>query len=164
MRSFQDDIPRNHCFGCGPLNPDGLQIESRWAAPEDPSEEARVAVCRWRARPHHMAGPTHVVNGGMLATVIDCHAICTAIADAYEREGRELGSGPEIWYATGELTVRYLAPTPIDAEVELRARVVEARDRVTRLRCTVLAAGEPRAEADVTAVRVPPAWRDAPAP
>ena len=159
MDSFQGAIPRNHCFGCGPLNPDGLRIESRWEGEGD----ARVAVCRWRPAPHHVAGPTHVVNGGIIATVVDCHTVCTAIADGYERAGRAVGEGEEIWYVTGELKVRFLAPAPIGADLELRARIVETGERKTRLACTVLAAGKPRAEAEVVAVRVPAAWRDAPA-
>lgn len=181
MDSFQDAIPRNHCFGCGPLNPNGLRIESRWresaegdgargddtrkdgARGDSEGSEARTAVCRWRPESHHVAGPTNVVNGGILATVIDCHAVCTAIADAYERAGRALGEGEEIWYATGELRVRYLAPAPMGTDLELEARVLEAGERTTRLACTVSAAGRARAEAEVVAVRVPAAWRDAPA-
>ena len=145
MGSFQDAIPRNHCFGCGPLNPDGLHIQSTWV--ED------VAALE------HMAGPTHVLNGGIIATIFDCHGICTAIADAYDREGRPIGGGADIWYATGDLRVRYLAPTPLGPELELRAWIEDVDGRKTTLRSVLVCEGEARAAADVLAVRVPEAWR-----
>ncbi len=30
MTALQDLISHNHCYGCGPDNPDGLQIKSYW--------------------------------------------------------------------------------------------------------------------------------------
>ena len=45
------------------------------------------AVSTFTPQPFHMAGPTNVLNGGIIGTVIDCHCICTAFADAYRREG-----------------------------------------------------------------------------
>lgn len=149
--AFQDRIPDNRCWGCGPLNPDGLQIKSRWDGDE--------AVCTFRPSPAHMAGPPHVLNGGIIATVLDCHAVCTAIADGYRREGREIGTGEAIWYATGRLEVRYLRPTPLAAPVRLRARIVAREGRKTRLEVTLTSAGATCAEAEVLAVRVPSAWR-----
>ncbi len=150
-QAFQDRIPNNHCFGCGPLNPEGLYLKSRWEDDE--------AVCLWTPKPHHMAGPTHILNGGIIATIMDCHTICTAIADAYQRDGRAVGEDPELWYATGKLEVHYLKPTPLEGPVTLRARVAEAGARKTVLTCTLYADDQARAEAAVVAVRVPEAWR-----
>lgn len=149
--SIQEHIPDNHCFGCGTLNPDGLHIHSHWQGDE--------TVCVWTPLPQHMAGPTHILNGGIIATIIDCHSVCTAIAEAYRREGRDVGEGPQLWYATGRLEVRYLRPTDLAAPVTLRARIVEAGQRKTVLGCTLTSENELRAEAEVVAVRVPPAWR-----
>jgi hypothetical protein len=92
QKAFQELIQGNHCFGCGNLNKHGLQIRSYWDGEE--------TVCNWKPREYHMAGPAHVLNGGIIATLIDCHSICTAIAAAYRNEGREIGSGERIWYAT----------------------------------------------------------------
>ena len=80
--AFQDLIPDNFCFGCGADNPDGLQIKSYW--------EGEGSICRYTPRPYHAAGPRHLLNGGIIAMLIDCHTICTAVADAYRREGREI--------------------------------------------------------------------------
>jgi len=149
--AFQDRFPDNFCFGCGADNPDGLQIKSFW--------EGDHAICRYRPLPHHAAGPRHVLNGGIIATIIDCHCVCTAIADAFRREGREIGSSPDIWYATGSLNVRYLRPTPLDGEVAIHAHVARTEDRKTWLECHLTAGGKVCAEADLIAVRVPEEWR-----
>jgi acyl-coenzyme A thioesterase PaaI-like protein len=100
-----------------------------------------------------------VLNGGIIATIIDCHCVCTAIADAYRREGRAIGAEPPIWYATASLRIDYLRPTPIAGPISLRARILEAGPRKTRLDCVLLAGGEECARGEVLAVRVAEAWR-----
>ena len=147
----------NFCFGCGADNPDGLQLKSAWAAADD-----ALAVATWRPSPLHAAGPRHILNGGIVATLLDCHGICTAVADAYRREGRDVGSDPELWYATASMTVDYLRPAPVDAPVDLTGRVVEVDDRFTTVACPLDSAGKPRATATVRAVRVPDSWRRPP--
>lgn len=150
-KAIQDCMPHNHCWGCGTLNPRGLQIKSYWDGAE--------TVCSFQPSPEHMAGPTHVVNGGIIAAVIDCHTICTAIADAYRAAGRPLGSEPLLWCVTASLKIDYLAPTPIEGPMELRARVREAKGRKRIVDCTVQAGGRACARAEVIAVEVPPARR-----
>jgi acyl-coenzyme A thioesterase PaaI-like protein len=152
-KAIQDAIPHNHCWGCGTLNPRGLFIKSYL--------EADGAVCRFQPAPEHMAGPTHVVNGGIIAAVIDCHSICTAIADAYRASGRELGSEPLLWSVTASMKIDYLAPTPISEPMELRARVREASGRKRIVECTVRSGGRDCARAEIVAVEVPAAWRAA---
>ena len=146
-QAFQDRIPNLHCFGCGPENAAGLRIKSTWSGKGE-------SVCRFRPEPHHSAGPRHVVNGGVIATVMDCHAICTAVADGYQRAGLAIGEGDEILYVTGSLSVTYLEPAPIDACLEFRATVSTFEERKTRLTCTVAADGTPVAKGEVVAVRV----------
>ena len=34
MKAFQDTVPDNHCYGCGPENPKGMQIKSYWDGDE----------------------------------------------------------------------------------------------------------------------------------
>jgi acyl-coenzyme A thioesterase PaaI-like protein len=150
--AIQDSIPHNHCWGCGTLNPRGLRIKSH--------PEGDGAVCRFQPSPDHMAGPTHVVNGGIIAAVVDCHSICTAIADSYRVAGRELGSEPLLWSVTASLKIEYLAPTPITAPMELHARVRETRGRRRIVECTVRSGGRDCARAEVVAVEVPAAWRE----
>lgn len=150
--AIQDQIPHNHCWGCGTLNPRGLRIKSH--------RDGEETVCRFQPSPDHMAGPTSVVNGGILAAVIDCHAVCTAIDAAYRAAGRPLGSEPLLWAVTASLKIDYLAPTPIGEPLEVRARIVEAKGRKRTVACTVRSGGRECARAEVLAIEVPPAWRD----
>ncbi|MGR5061898.1 PaaI family thioesterase [Photobacterium sp. DNB22_13_2] len=149
--SFQAQIKGNHCFGCGSENPQGLKIHSYWGADD-------TALCRFTPEPYHCAAPTHFLNGGIIATVIDCHCICTAMADAYRRSGREIGEGEPIWFATGGLSLQYLRPVSINAKLVLKARVMAADERKAELRCKLLANGKIAVEAKLTAVRVPDSW------
>jgi acyl-coenzyme A thioesterase PaaI-like protein len=150
--AFQDRIKNNRCWGCGSLNDHGLQLKSHW--------EEDVSVCTWTPGPMFMAGPTHILYGGTIASLIDCHCVCTAIARGYETEGRGVGEGDPIWYATGTLNVRYLSPTPIDEPVTLRARITEETPTRTNLTCSVTSGGIERVTAQVVAVRVTTGWFD----
>jgi acyl-coenzyme A thioesterase PaaI-like protein len=151
VAAFQDRIRDNHCWGCGADNPDGLHLKSEW--------EGDVAVAQWMPSLAHAAGPRHVLNGGIIATVLDCHGVCTAIADAYRREGRAIGSEPDLWFATTSIQIEYLRPTPIDAELRLVASIREADGKRAAVECSLEAAGKERARAVVQSVRVPDEWR-----
>jgi acyl-coenzyme A thioesterase PaaI-like protein len=149
--AFQDQMRDNFCWGCGADNPRGLQLKSHW--------DGDVAVATWMPRSEHAAGPRHVVNGGIIATLLDCHAICTAVAAAYRRDEREIGSDPDIWYATASMSIGYLRPAPIDELLSLSAREIAAEGRVTTVECVLESDGKVRAQASVRAVRVPDEWR-----
>jgi acyl-coenzyme A thioesterase PaaI-like protein len=148
--AIQDQLPHNHCYGCGADNDLGLQIKSYW--------DGSVATCEYQPRPEQCAGPTHLVYGGTIASLIDCHSVCTAIAQRYALEGRPVGDGELIWYVTGKLDIDYRAPTPIDQPVTLLASIVEAGEKKSVVRCTLSSGGLTTAEASVIAVRVPSAW------
>lgn len=154
--AFQDRMLDNHCFGCGPNNEKGLRIKSFWDGDD--------SVCTFRPSPEHAAGPKRYLNGGIIATIIDCHGICTAVADLYRAEGREIGTEPSLWCVTGTLSVRYMAPVPIDRPVELRATIVERAGKRMNLECLLLSDGDECARGEVVAIRVPPEWRGDHAP
>ena len=152
MTAIQDRIPHNHCYGCGPENPDGLQIKSYW--------DGEASVCTYVPRPEQCAGPTQFLYGGTVASIIDCHCVCTSIANYYQRDGFEVGEGPPIWCVTGGLHVSYLKPTPIDQAVELRATIRECTDKKTILDCTLSCNGVVTAVGEVIAIRVADKWRE----
>ena len=155
MDAFQDLIQGNHCFGCGPTNSDGLQIKSYWEQ-SDPSTER--AICDFTPKPFHNAGMTHFLNGGIIASVMDCHAICTAMADGYLREGRPVGTGDTIWYVTGKLNVNYLKPVPID-QVSRFIMTIERREgKKTWLSGALNINNGTLATAEILAIRVPESW------
>ena len=142
---FQDFMPGNVCFGCGRDNHFGLQISSFW--------EGEEAVCIWNSEEKYQ-GWKGILNGGIIATLVDCHCMGAAAAAAYRAEDRALGSEPEYRYATGTLEVKYLKPTPNDKPIEIRAKVTEIKGRKTVLHCTVAVEGVVTAEAHVVAIRV----------
>lgn len=149
--ALQDQIPHNHCFGCGPDNSRGLRIKSFW-------DGVGPSVASFQPQPHHCAGPAHFVNGGIIATLIDCHCVCTATAAAYFAAGRAVGSEPHLHFATTSLRVDYLRPVPLTSELQLAATVTELRDRRYVLSCELKAAGKVCASASVEAAQVPESW------
>jgi acyl-coenzyme A thioesterase PaaI-like protein len=150
--AIQDQLEGNLCFGCGPSNPNGLRIKSYYRDSE--------GLCTFQPKPEHSAGPRHVLNGGILATVIDCHGVCTAIAAAYEAENRPIGSDPPLWYVTGSLSVDYFLPTPIAEPLVLRARVREVKGRKSTVEVEAKSGDKLVAEATVLAIRVPLTFLD----
>lgn len=148
QRAFQDYYPEQvaHCYGCGRLNEHGLQIKSYW--------EGEEAVARYRPRPYHTAIPGYVY-GGLIASLIDCHSTGTAAAAAHRAAGRPMDSEPMLRFLTASLHVDYLKPTPIDAELEVRARAVEIKGRKVVIESTLYAHGEACAKGIVVAVRMP---------
>ncbi len=151
MTAFQDAMKDNFCWGCGADNPDGLHLKSDW--------EGDDAIARWTPDAMFAAGPRHFLNGGIIATLLDCHGVCTAIAEAYRREDREIGSEPSIWHATTAMQIDYLRPTAIDAELIVRGNVSEVGEDGTTVLCTLESGGKERAIAHVTSIRVPDSWR-----
>lgn len=144
---YADDM--SHCYGCGRLNPEGLQIKSYW--------EGEESVCRFQPRPYHTALPGYVY-GGLIASLIDCHGTGTAAAAIYRAENREMGTEPPVRFVTASLHVDYLAPTPIDTVIELRGRVKEVTGRKAVIAVNLLARGVVCARGEVVAVQVPPDW------
>ena len=74
--AIQDRLRDNFCWGCGADNPDGLHLKSYW--------DGRAAVATFVPADMFAAGPRHVLNGGIVATLLDCHGVCAAIAQAYD--------------------------------------------------------------------------------
>jgi acyl-coenzyme A thioesterase PaaI-like protein len=143
--SLQERLPV-HCFGCGVLNTKGLQIRSRWCGDE--------CVCRWQPREEHIGHPG-VVYGGTIASVVDCHAIWTALSHACAVDMLELGrDAVPFAYVTGRLAIDYLKPADVAQPLVLRARIVEHGARKSIVACRVMQGEITCATAEVVAVRV----------
>jgi len=134
------------CYGCGRLNEHGLHVKSYWDGEE--------AVCHFKPEPYHTAIPGYVY-GGLLASLIDCHSTGTAAAASYAAEGRPPGSDPPLRFVTGSLHVDYLRPTPIDAELEIRAWVKELKGRKVVVQSSLYAKGEETVRGEALCVRMP---------
>ncbi len=149
----QDGLFGNSCHGCGAWNERGLRIKSRW--------EGGVSICEFVPQPHHAAMPPDIVNGGIIASVIDCHSVCTAIDDAYRRVGRYSGDGkrPLLWYATVSLHVEYLKPTPLAEPFIVKAKITAVDNRRTSLTTELTTAnGDVTCAGEVVAAQVSDRW------
>jgi uncharacterized protein (TIGR00369 family) len=148
MRAIQDLYPDDfaHCYGCGRLNPSGLHIRTEWREGEG------VALLLPDERYVALPG---FVYGGLVASLVDCHAIGTAAAAAMLAAGLTPGHDPSPRFVTASLTVDYLKPTPAGCELEARARPVEVGARKVVVEVSVEADGEVRARGRVVAVRLP---------
>ncbi|HEV8324143.1 MAG TPA: PaaI family thioesterase [Myxococcota bacterium] len=142
MDSLQDRYaPQNRCFGCGAANEHGLRIKSR--------VEGEEVVCDWRAQPHHEAFPG-VLNGGICGALLDCHSNWTAAWHLM----RATGAATPPCTVTAEYHVTLRRPTPMDAPLRLRARVVEAQADRAVVEATLEAAGKVTATCRGTFVAV----------
>ncbi|HTT66959.1 MAG TPA: PaaI family thioesterase [Gemmatimonadales bacterium] len=147
-KAIQDYYPDDfaHCYGCGRLNPRGLQLKTRWDGDE--------TVARFTPRAEQVALPGFVY-GGLIASLVDCHAMGTAAAAVERAEGREVGAGPAPRFVTASLRIEFLRPTPLGSELEVRARAVEVGARKVVVHATVSANGTVTATGEVVAVRMP---------
>ena len=145
-QSFQDQGAVNFCYGCGADNGNGLRIKSYWDGEE--------SVATWRAQPHHCGGSREIVNGGIIATLIDCHSLNLAIAHAYRSEQRDIGSSPRISYVTANLNISYIKPTPINEPLHLRARITQIEGKKTWVSCTLSASGQTCVTGEVLGIRM----------
>jgi len=121
--------PQNICFGCGPANEKGLRIRS--------FEDGEEFVCSWRAQPHHQAFPG-MLNGGIAGALLDCHSNWAAAVHLMRRAG----SDQPPCTVTAWFNVKLRRPTPAEAEITLRARIVSAQDDRAEVEATLSAEGE----------------------
>jgi len=147
-KAFQDNYPDDlsQCYGCGRLNPHGLQIKSYWVGEE--------AVCRYTPEPYHTAIPGYVY-GGLIASLIDCHSTGTASAAASRKQAPSGGGEPVARFLTASLHVDYRHPTPINETLEVRAVIKEIKGRKVVVASRLIAAGKVCATGEVVAVQVP---------
>jgi acyl-coenzyme A thioesterase PaaI-like protein len=147
-KAFQDYYPDHlsHCYGCGRFNEHGLHIKSSWDGDE--------GIALFTPQPYHIALPGYVY-GGLIASLIDCHATGTASAAAYRKEGREMGSEPALRFVTASLHVDYLRPTPLGVQLTLRARVKVQKERKVVVTVTLTAEGTVCAQGEVVVVKMP---------
>ena len=149
--AFQDLYPDDfgHCYGCGRHNPHGHQLKSRWDGDE--------TVARFTPQPYHTSVPGFVY-GGLIASLIDCHAMGTAAAARHRADGGAPGE-PLRRYVTASLKVDYLRPTPLGGPLEVRARAREVSGRKVVVDAWVSAGGAVCARGEAVAVEMPETMR-----
>lgn len=139
MESLQDryfpDLP---CFGCGPANERGLRLKSYLSNSGD-------VIASFTAWPEHDNG-LGFLNGGIIATLLDCHSAAAVIHEARERGWPPL-PGAALSHVTAGLDVRYLRPAPLQGAVHLVATVVSSAEAEITAAVRLEYDGKIRAEA-----------------
>lgn len=136
--SIQERLfPTMTCFGCGPANPKGLQLRSY------PADGAVTAV--FSPWPEHDNGLGYL-NGGIIATVLDCHSAAAVLHEA-DLRGWTAEDGAALSYVTAGLDLRYLRPAPLGEPSELRAVLSSADADVMTVEVELIWDGKPRAAA-----------------
>jgi acyl-coenzyme A thioesterase PaaI-like protein len=142
--SLQDTYaPHSICFGCGPANAQGLRIKSHPQADE--------VVAEWMPESHHKAFPG-MLSGGIVGTLLDCHSNWTAAYHLMRKHG--LSEPP--CTVTAEYAVKLRRPTPSNAPVTLRSKLVELGDDRATVEATLEAGGKVCATCRGTFVAVKP--------
>lgn len=119
---------QNRCFGCGPANPAGLQLEFLLA-------EDGAAVCLTTV-PDRFDGHPGYLHGGIIATLLD-----EAMSKAVRARG--------LTAMTGRMEIDYVRPVPSGAPLRMEGRIVRSEGRkhwtearILNARGTALAEGK----------------------
>ena len=147
-KAFQDYYADrfSHCYGCGRLNPDGLQLKSYWDGDE--------TIARFMPRPEHSDGVPDHVYGGLIASLLDCHGTASAAAFACRAANCEMSSvTPPDRFVTASLKVDYLRPTPMGMELTIKGRLRSIDGRKVRLDLSLSAHGEVCVRGEMLAIR-----------
>ena len=148
-KAIQDYYPEEfaHCYGCGPLNTEGMQIKSYWHGEE--------STCQFTPKACYSGGFPGNAYGGLISSLIDCHAAATATAAKLKDDGFSLEDRPAYRFVTASLKVDYLKPTPLEKVLELKARAVEISGRKVIVSVTLAAGNEICATGECIMVQIP---------
>jgi len=146
-KSLQETYaPQARCFGCGPVNPQGLRIRS-FAV--DETTDSHVIVDFTPAQ-HHEAFE-NVLNGGIIGTVLDCHMNWTTIHHLMRKQG--LDHAP--CCVTADFKVALKRPTPM-GPVHVDSHVTQTGDDRATIEAIMTAGGKVTAIGTGTFVQVKP--------
>ena len=98
----------HQCFGCGPGHPTGLRVRC-FKTPDGVISPIIV--------PGHYAGPPGTAHGGIVAAYLD-EVLAAAVHLAMARSA-----------VTGELTVRYMKPVPVETPIVGKSSLVADHGR-----------------------------------
>ncbi|PKQ61324.1 thioesterase [Labilibaculum filiforme] len=148
MKGIQDYYPDHfaQCYGCGRLNEHGHQIKTFWNGEE--------TITRFVPKAYHTAIPGFVY-GGLLASLIDCHGTGSAALALAKNQGIELSASNAPRCVTASLQVKYLKPTPIGGEIEIKGKIKEIGARKVIVEAELFANGVLCVVGEVVSVLVP---------
>ncbi len=115
-RSSAVTVGFKDCFGCGPEHEIGLRVR---CFRKDGGIVSPIVI------PRRYAGPPAAAHGGIVAAYLDE----VGAAAAMSHGGRV--------YVTGELSVRYVRPTPVETPLLGRGRVTEDHGKYVDVEATL---------------------------
>lgn len=149
MKAIQDYYLKEnaHCFGCGYENHEGYQIKSY--------PEGDEAICHFTADSKYSGGFPESLYGGLIASLIDCHAAATAAWGKHKEQGLDMETEPLTRFVTASLKVDYLKPVPTEVQLELRARIKKIENRKVFVEVTLGADEDIKAKGEVLMIQLP---------
>ena len=93
---------KNHCFGCGHDNPQGMRLEFSL------DEESRQAICHFKLSRKYTGPPGHS-HGGIIATILD------------EAMGK-VNKFRNVLALTSSMEIKYLKPVPLGQALTVTAQ------------------------------------------
>jgi uncharacterized protein (TIGR00369 family) len=114
------DVPspawqRDICFGCGPANPNGLQLKFAL------SQDGKSYICAFSLDGRFVGPPGHA-HGGIIATILD-----EAMSKANKLKAKELNSRVAL---TRSLQIEYLRPVPLGQPLVAQGQVSRMNGRI----------------------------------
>ncbi len=108
MRRLEPN-PTNICFGCGGANPRGMRLVF------EQDDEQKKIVGRFKLGPEYAGGPGFM-HGGIIALLLD------------EAMGK-VSRFSDVRAVTAELSIEFLRPVAVDAEITVEASQVKREGR-----------------------------------
>lgn len=142
--------PQSRCFGCGPANRFGLRIRSMPPVSPGGAVTAYIAAC-----PVYHSNGMGMTNGGVLASLIDCHTGAAIAWRGWEKKMSAAGIGVacgdcgdgshgcvDAPFLTSSLELKYRRPTPYNLDAVMVAEVVHMTEAAAVVSCRVISGGE----------------------
>ncbi len=141
---YDDDF--SHCYGCGRLNDEGLHLKTYL--------EEDYTISKFTPKDYHIA-IEGFVYGGLLASLIDCHGTGSA-AIFYAKENKiALKEGNSPRFVTGNLSIKYLKPTPLGKELVIKGELIVVTKRKVKTKINVIVDGVITVTGEVVAILLP---------
>ena len=99
-----------------------------------------------------------MLYGGIISGIIDCHCMCTIVAEYNKNKSPEEKESPEYLFVTGSIKVDFLKPTPVNNPIQLSAIIKEMHEKKVVVSCSLYSDGEECARGEVIGVRIPAKW------
>ena len=121
--------PKSICFGCGPANEKGLQIDSH--------RIENGLEMHFMPNEDHQAFPG-MINGGIIGTLLDCHGNWTAAIALMDQAG---DSEPPCT-VTANYSIKLRRPTPFGHEIQVTGEVIEIDDDRAKVKMELVSEGK----------------------